>query len=470
MKNKITQNIFVFFLLFSLLFVAGNDPVQAAEFVSSGSVDSETVIEDDLFISGDQVVIDGQIDGNLLASGNVVTVNGEVNGNVLILSRSVVISDTAEIEGSLFAGASTIVIGGKISGSVFGGSAALTLNESAEIGRNIYYGGYSLEAEPGSQIGVDLFAGVYQALLKGTIDRDVKVGAGAVELNGSIGRDAEIDLGNFSPNNTNDFSSYMYFPQDPGIPESIDPGLRVDEGAVIRGQLVYSAGADLSSGIKAEPSDGIVANFPTPKEEIQSAGRRILLSVIGWFLNLLRELITLLVLGLLMVWLIPSVLKPAAEFVRTKPLPAAGYGALVIFVGSIAVLLAAGILLGVGLLFGVLTLGGLGSVVLGLGFSVLLLIVVLLVLIVNYGSKIAVAYFIGSWFLEKVAPNAKGKDIWSVVAGVLFLVVLSSLPFVGWLVGLAATLVGTGAFWLYFWNRRKALPEAQAAGVEITEG
>lgn len=470
MNNRIKCSVFSFFIMISLLFGFAAQPVLAAEFNSNGVVGADEVIEDDLFIGAQDVVFDGRVDGNLLASGTVVTINGEVTGSVFAVGKTIIVSETAEIGGDLFAFSSSVIMDGKVSGSVFGGSAALKLGSTAEVERNVYYGGYSLETTAGSQVGIDLFAGVYQALLKGEIERNAKIGAGAVELSGNIGGDAEIDLGTVSPDDATDFSSYMYFPQDPNIPESVRAGLRVAEGAVIGGKLIYSAGADFSRDIKAQPESGIVADFPTPREEIQSAGQRMLVSVLGWFLKLVRRLITLLILGLLAIWLIPAIVKPAAEFVRTSPLPAAGNGVLLIILGSFAIFLAAGILLGLGFLFGLLTLGGLVSVILWLGFSALLLLVVILVLLVTYGSHIVVSYFIGNWFLGLIAPQAKEKGIWAMVIGIIFLVVLSSLPFIGWLVSLVATLIGTGAIVLLFRNRRKALPETQAVNAEIAEG
>lgn len=61
------------------------------------------------------------------------------------------------------------------------------------MGRNIYYGGYCLDTQPGSAVAHGLYF-LYQAMLKGSIANDLNAGAGAVELDGSIGGNALISV------------------------------------------------------------------------------------------------------------------------------------------------------------------------------------------------------------------------------------------------------------------------------------
>ncbi len=169
MRNRNIFHLLAVLLFMFLLMTGSFQSAQAAEFDKNGQLSKGEVVNDDLFTGADIVVVDGEVNGNLLASADSITINGIVNGNALLLGRTIVVSETAVINGNLFAGASTIEIAGQVTGSVFGGSAALMLKETAVVGSNIYYGGYSLEMDQGSQVGIDLFAGVYQAMLKGSI-------------------------------------------------------------------------------------------------------------------------------------------------------------------------------------------------------------------------------------------------------------------------------------------------------------
>jgi Na+/citrate or Na+/malate symporter len=67
--------------------------------------------------------------------------------------------------------------------------------------------------------------------------------------------------------------------------------------------------------------------------------------------------------------------------------------------------------------------------------------------LMSYGSKVVVAYFVGMWLAEKFAPQLKNKFIWMGI-GVLLYVIAASIPILGWFVGVAAIVVGLGAMWL----------------------
>jgi len=91
-------------------------------------------------------------------------------------------------------GGANSTMNGSVSGSVFGGSIAMVFEKDAAVGRNFYFGGFSLTTDEGSIVGKDLLSGTYQSILSGAIVRDLKVGAEAVELNGSIGGNAVIEV------------------------------------------------------------------------------------------------------------------------------------------------------------------------------------------------------------------------------------------------------------------------------------
>lgn len=462
MSRKLVFRLGAAMLLAFTLLAGSLQPAQAAEFDPDGSLGAGEVVNDDLLTGANFITIDGVVNGNLLAAGSTITINGTVNGDAVLMANTIVISEGAVIDGNLVAGSATIDIAGQVTGSVFGGSAAMTLADTAVIGRNLYYGGYSLEQVQGSQVGMDLFAGVYQAMLKGSVARDARLGAGAVELSGTIGRDAVIDLGESAPQ---DSGPTVFWPsmQQPNIPAAIQPGIRVAEGAVIKGRLAYTSSLDMASGIQAQPEGGVVYATPVPKETpgVAKPGPRtdFAMTALNWLWKALRNLVTLLILGMLSVWLLPVLLKRAAEQARSQTLPAAGIGAIAVVLVYLSAFVAAVAIFGLGLLVSLLTLGGLSKTVFGVGYASLSLVVAVFTLLVSYGSKLVVAYLGGEWIMNRLAPEAGGKGYPAMVIGVLIYVILAAIPFVGWVFALIATLIGIGAIWLAYraWRATRRL-------------
>ena len=106
----------------------------------------------------------------------------------------------------------------------------------------------------------------------------------------------------------------------------------------------------------------------------------------------------------------------------------------------------------------------------GVGFSSLTFVVTIFTLLVSYGSKLVVAYLGGVWLYQKMAPQADtgkyGHKFLGLLIGVLIYVILRGIPILGWFVGLAATLVGVGAMWLYFRSMRPVKPAVVEIGPE----
>ena len=109
--------------------------------------------------------------------------------------------------------------------------------------------------------------------------------------------------------------------------------------------------------------------------------------MLRWAFKFVQRLVTLLVLAGLALWLLPKLLKKTADKAGEKMLPAAGSGFLALLAGYVGAFMAGVLILGVGILFMVITLGALGRVVFGIGFSSLSLIFTVFLLMVNYPSR-----------------------------------------------------------------------------------
>ncbi len=417
----------------------------AFEFIENADLPAGEVIDDDLFIAGDNIVIDGTVNGDLFAFGQNIEFNGVVNG-------------------SLITGGQFIEINGEVTGSVYVGGNAATVGSSASIGRNFYFGGFSLDIADGAQISRDLAFGGYQALLNGAIGRDIFAGAGALEIGGSVGGDVNADVGDPDESmQTMPFFSFM----PAGSPAMVSPGLRISDSAEIDGSVKYASYTDQSGEIGTTPGGGIVHSIPEPGTDVtidQPTQVTPTFNVLGWLLQRAREFVTLLALGALVLWLIPDMLNKVIDKATSEPLPSTGWGLVTMIGGYVGAVVLGGLVLALAIFFGVLTLGGLGRTITGVGFSSIGLAMAVFVLLVTYGSKLVIAFWVGKFSQEKTFPQYAESKVWPLILGVVIYVLIRAIPVLGWIIGVVVTLIGIGAMWLVFQDWRKpAAIEAETA-------
>ena len=177
------------------------------------------------------------------------------------------------------------------------------------------------------------------------------------------------------------------------------------------------------------------------------------------------EFVTLLIVGGLAVWLLPSQLRIWAGKVRRKPLPSFGFGLLaaIIFANAtgVAILLAVMILF-VGIWLGGISLWSLAFLFWGLAYSALTTVMSAFALTVFFGSKVIVAYMAGKLILSRLAPRAAEYRILFLLLGVVLYILLRSIPTVGWVIEILVVLFGLGAIWVAFRDRRSTAPPLEA--------
>lgn len=459
---------FVIAMLFlTSMLITAVQPVQAARIINDGQIGAGEVIDDDVLTGANNIRMDGTINGLLIATGDTITVNGTVNGDVFATGNKIIIASSARIDGNLIAAGAEITVAGQVTGSIAAASASIALQNGAKVGRNIYYAGYGLENASGTALDRSLYAAVYQAILNGDVRQDVQVAAGAVELNGSVGRDMIVDMGVVEKERP-DLTPLKSIPNmQVNFPPAIAPGLRISNNAKIGGQLTYTSSESFTSAIQSQPSGGVVYRTPVP-QEVKPAERRVVVTspVVKWLGDNFRRLITLLILGALAMWLMPNLLKRTAAFAGQKPLPAAGYGFLALlagFAGAGVVLVA---LIFLTIFLAVITLGSLSGAFFSLGSSGLTVAFTIFMLLVLYGSKLTLAYFVGDRILGAHATETRGRAFLALLIGLLLFVLIRAIPILGWLFDVLVTLVGLGAMWLLYDEWRKSRLPSQPAPAE----
>lgn len=435
------------FTLLALLTLAIATPAYAFEDRAGDNVviGANEVINDDLYVFAETFTLDGTVNGDLIVFAQTVWINGTVNGD-------------------LAAGAQTVVINGTVTDDARIGAAAIQLGETSQVGSDLVVGGASLETRDGGTVDGELVVGSGQALLAGDVAGDVMAGTGGLELRGSFGGDVKAyveateDTESAPPMN-------MYMSNVPITLPNVQPGLTVADSAEIAGDLEYSSTVDLPvpSGVVA----GQVRRVPPQVDEGTVVREPTNAEIVGeWALDLLRAAVTLILLGLLLVWLFPRFMKALPEKLRTQPLPSLGWG-LLAYAGFFFVLLVILLVMILGgILFGFLTLGGVAGTMVWLGILALFALIVLFVLTTSYLTKVVVGETVGKWILARTSPALAEHRAWPMVVGVTVLVLLIGLlnfPLIpldvlGWLVNFVVILFGLGALWLWgreAWQARK---------------
>jgi cytoskeletal protein CcmA (bactofilin family) len=431
----------LFFVLSLLMFLSLTFTGSASAFDGrSGDhlvISSDEVINDDLYVTARTFVMDGTVNGDVIAVGQTIRINGKVDGDVIAVGQ-------------------TVLVNGPVTGAIRTAGYALLLDEQSSTGGDLIAAGYSLETREGSEIGQDLLFAGSQILLAGGVARHAHVSASSFELRGAVEGSVsagvgEADAGYVVPSPT------RLIPPSPVSVPTVDPGLTVDKSASIKGDLWYTQSSKLAipAGVVAgqvmrrEPDTNTTA---APQE----AGQRIL----NWSLTALRAIITLILIGLLLLWLFPWFMQSLSLKLQSAPWPSLGWGVAAILIFFLTLLLIiAGTIVGA-LLFGLLTLNGLAGTIVSVGLLSLVAIILGFVLVTSFIAKIVFGQALGKWLLTRANSPLAEHRFWPMILGVVITVLVIALftfplipSFLGGLVNFAIILFGLGA--LLLWGRER---------------
>ena len=407
-------------------------PVGALETRSGDEVviGPDEVVEDDLYVTANEVVVDGTIRGDLIAFGGSIAVDGTV-------------------EGDLIGAAQAVEIGGTVEDDVRIAGQTLLLDEGAEVEDDLIAAGFSLENAPDSAVGGTLMYAGYQALLQGTVGEDVNAAANGLELGGEVGANvaAEVDGEDGGP------PPFLFAQQAAG--PTVDSGLTLTDSAVVGGDLTYESSTEAQIDPQAQ-IEGEVVGEERPAEEAEEDAYTFADAVFDH----LRSFVTLLLVGLLLIWIAPNWVRRRAGTVLDRPLASLGWGVLglVAFLAlGVAILLATLVL---AVILGLLTLGGLVALIVGLGLVAEVVLVLAFWISTNYLAQIVVSFLAGLLLVEAVSPGRGRGRVLPLVVGLVLYVILRAIPVLGLIVGLAVVLLGLGALFHWVWTKLRRSPAA----------
>ena len=400
----------------------------------------------------DQTVVVGPgevVADDLYASGEVIRVAGTVLGDLVAVGREVYVEGT--VEGDVIAAGQAVSITGTVGDDVRIAGQVLHLGPEARVGDDVVAAGFSLEARSGGSIGGTVLAFGYQALLAGEVGEAVRGNLAALELAGTVERDVEVEVGPRGERTPPTFG-----PPPPVRYPTVESGLTLADGARIGGDLRYESPDEAMVASGAEVA-GEVAYEPAPREEEPTAADRAL--------DALRRFAALLLVGGLLLLAAPGWLAGLAATVRERPLPSLGWGLVLLLAAVAACLLLALVIAFVAAILGFATLTGLAVATVALGVLAELGLAFVLVLACVYLSAIVVGLAGGRLALARDGEPTRGRLFAALALGLVVLVLLGLVPYLGPLVGFLVLLLGLGALWLWVAGRLRRTPEPAAGTV-----
>lgn len=393
----------------SLLFIV--PAANAQEIYGGDALPTGESVANDIVLVGDQVFLNGSVEGDAILLGRTISISGDVDGSLIAMGENIVVNGTAT--------GTTYVLG-----------LNLDLLSGAELGRNLYFVGGSITADPESSVGRDLRVLAMGARLAGTVERDTRMVVGLFQIARALGQ--RINL--------------------------------MTTGQNLDGSTPTVAGAgDLLQLMAASPvALGQAAQTAPQAQDEEPDGATADDQVREYIVSHLQDLASLLIVGILLIWFRPAWLNGWAAAVRQKPLAAVGWGFVAYIVGfaGAGLLFALVIAVGVGLLWTTLT--GLSFTWTGIAVSAWGFVFSTFVLLVAFVSKIIVGYLIGLLILQRFAPRSAARMFLPLLLGAVLFILVSAMPYFGWVFALVSTFLGLGGVWLLRTQSGTARPPASA--------
>ena len=380
MKN-ITK-LFAWFVPAFLFIFLSVSPARAVFFKSGDNVNLPKTqkISEAAAVYGSTLVIDSDVDGDLYCAGRDVTINGNIKGDIACAALNLKINGT--VDGNIRALAQTIDVAGTAT-------------------RNLTVASQSLILEPKSQIKGDLFFGVQNVSLGGTMGRDLAGAGETITISGSLVRNALVTSTDFSVANTGKIGGNLDYYMEKTAVATI--GAKTVKGTVVRHEIV-------------------TPEKTVNKEQMQktASAAMTMAKIFG--------ILSFALLGLVLIYFDRKNTEARVAQILTKPLLSGliGFAVLLLFPAAFIIML--------------VTIIGIP-----LAFVVLLVYIVALITASLYAS---ITY--GKLLLEKLFRKSKTTLVLQMLLGVVLLGLVTCLPVIGWLIGFLSFCLGLGAITISF--------------------
>ncbi|MDO8435304.1 MAG: hypothetical protein Q7S89_01320 [bacterium] len=343
-----------------------------------------------LEIQGDTFVVPvGEtVTGNLYKAATAIEINGTIEGDLIAVAEVVLIR--GQVLGDVLVLTERLHIDGTVSGDVRAVANTITINN--KIGGNV------------------TVAAAESLVVSNDVGRSLDFYAGECELSGIVG--GNVHGAGQTCSMSGSVATGVWYKGDLSVGESA----RIHNGLTVWGQEPAIASGAIVNG-------GVVVHNPMADA---SAEPQSFVEQYGVFWKMVW-LLGMLAVGFLFAFLMPKFLTRAVAGAKARIGLHFGVGALVLVLTPLVVLLLALTTIGIPL-----------ALILGVWYPVML-----------YVGNVIGACILGFLVLEKIQKKGAVKPVAAVTLGVVLFKVLTWVPFLGFWICLAATLVGVGSLALF---------------------
>lgn len=412
--------------------------------------------------TGNVLVVSTDVNDDFYAIARTFTLNATIHGDLIVAAQTITIEPGGVVEGDLLAAGQDIIIQGEIKGDARIAGGVLIVSSTGKINEDLVAAGYSLQLDPGSQVGTangtvggNVVFGGSQASLSGNIAKDVDMAGEGLELNGAVAGSMKVYVGQ---------QKAERFPLEtlPGLnrAQQIQGGLIFGSQAKINGTLDYTSPEQVSVPAAVIANEKVTFHQQSFYWQRTHTSRTVtaLDRATGWFLTQFRWFLSLLLVGLLLAWVVPELTRKSSEHLQGKPLHSLGWGFISIFALIFGILSLIVIIITLSVLLGILKLTGLLAFIIIIGFIALFVLLLIYVAAAVLVSKVVVSYLGGKLLLGRIKADWAKSRIWPLVLGLVVFVLLTAIPFyIGQFINIVLILLGLGALWMAGseWIRRK---------------
>jgi hypothetical protein len=334
-------------------------------------------------------------EGDAAYAASAVSVPGRIGGDAMIMAG------TARIDGEVGDDARVIAETFKLDGAV-GGELAVAARKTdidGNVGDDLYVAGEDVQLGQNTRIGQDARIFGEDVLIKGRISRNLDVSAETVAISARIAGDVTIHARHIilGPDAVIGGRLVWRSPNQPEIPQEAVVQGSVD-GAIVKGWQREGV-MSWASPLHGAPRAAIFAG--------EAAGR-------------IMVALSAFVLGLFLVLLTPHYMDRVFATVRERWAVSVAWGFGLLLLAPIAAFIV--MLTIVGIPLGILAL---------LSLPIFML----------WGYAVG-AGAIGAAIIHRQTPQGRSLAL---VLGIAIVTVLAMAPFIGWLIGAVATMLGLGA-------------------------
>ncbi|KPK09864.1 MAG: hypothetical protein AMJ68_10850 [Acidithiobacillales bacterium SG8_45] len=215
------------------------------------------LIKEDVYAAGESVIVDADVIGDVVVAGGEVSVGGKVSADVIALGGEVRI--TGEISDDVRAAGGDVEISASVVDDLIVAGGQVTVTSASRVGGRTWLAGGEID-------------------IAGRLGRELRAAGGTISLSAEVNGDVEL----------------------------VGDTLRVEPGAVIRGDLVYRTDGEITIDENATITGNVIRK-PLPYDEGPGVVGGVVMSVLS-----------ILVSVLLLSSFFPGFVGSAVETLRTK--------------------------------------------------------------------------------------------------------------------------------------------------------